>query len=407
MDGLVVFDQDVPSGPISGFAAPPGPAVAPFWADIDTTQGGAAGENAVYGTRGFGFALVTWHQVGYAAGGVDRRNSFQVLIWQTLANDPNDFQVEFRYGQCEWSVADGDGGLNGLAPAPGVGSSARVGLLAFPRGELRHPAYDNPALAVNEPPVIPPPANSLCAGSNVGVPGVWRFAVRASVPVDGCDAACVADVDGDGIPGDIDNCPFTGNIDQADADGDGVGDACAPAADTDGDGVPDALDNCVQVFNADQTDTDGDGSGDACDVDGAAGDTDGDGVPDAADNCPFVPNPNQADTDGDGVGDLCPLIDLDVDNDRIPNAVDNCPQVFNPAQTDSDGDGAGDACDPVAPPADADGDGILDAVDNCPLLANADQADADADGSGDVCDPPDADGDTILDAVDNCPQVAN
>ncbi len=35
------------------------------------------------------------------------------------------------------------------------------------------------------------------------------------------------DSDGDGIPDDVDNCPFTPNPDQADADGDGVGDACA------------------------------------------------------------------------------------------------------------------------------------------------------------------------------------
>ena len=40
-----------------------------------------------------------------------------------------------------------------------------------------------------------------------------------------------ADGDGDGIPDDVDNCPFTPNPDQADSDGDGVGDACAGAPD--------------------------------------------------------------------------------------------------------------------------------------------------------------------------------
>lgn len=34
------------------------------------------------------------------------------------------------------------------------------------------------------------------------------------------------DDDGDGVPGTIDNCPLTANPDQADADADGVGDAC-------------------------------------------------------------------------------------------------------------------------------------------------------------------------------------
>src|SRR5262249_41383453 len=35
-----------------------------------------------------------------------------------------------------------------------------------------------------------------------------------------------SDLDSDGVPDDIDNCPRTPNPDQADADGNGVGDAC-------------------------------------------------------------------------------------------------------------------------------------------------------------------------------------
>ena len=61
-----------------------------------------------------------------------------------------------------------------------------------------------------------------------------------------------------------------------------------------------AEDNCPDVSNADQADRDGDGIGDVCDDD-----RDGDGVSNAEDNCPDVSNADQADMDGDNIGDVC------------------------------------------------------------------------------------------------------
>jgi len=134
-----------------------------------------------------------------------------------------------------------------------------------------------------------------------------------------------------------------------------------PWVDTDLDGIADVMDNCPTVPNHDQADADGDGIGDACtdvpipatlDVPPAPGspsvvDADLDGIVDALDNCPFVPNPGQADRDGDGTGDFC---DADLDGDGVPQwappnvAKDNCPTVANPDQRDTDHDGLGDAC---------------------------------------------------------------
>lgn len=51
-----------------------------------------------------------------------------------------------------------------------------------------------------------------------------------------------------------DNCDLTYNPNQADTDGDNIGDVC---------------DNCINIPNNDQTDTDGDGIGDVCDNDNA------------------------------------------------------------------------------------------------------------------------------------------
>ena len=204
-----------------------------------------------------------------------------------------------------------------------------------------------------------------------------------------------ADTDNDGVLDNVDNCPLIANPDQADTDGDGIGDVCEP--DTDGDDVIDDSDNCPLIKNPDQADTDGDGVGDACD---GGADTDGDGIEDASDNCPFDPNADQQDTDGDGIGDVCDTVEgADSDGDGVPDNSDNCPLIANPDQADTDGDGVGDACDGGA---DTDGDGIEDASDNCPFDPNADQQDTDGDGIGDVCDGDD-DNDMLPDPEDPCP----
>jgi len=110
----------------------------------------------------------------------------------------------------------------------------------------------------------------------------------------------VFDTDGDGVLDGVDNCVNTANPDQADVDGNGVGDACQ---DTDSDTVLDINDNCPTVANTDQADVDGNGIGDLCQ------DTDADGVLDINDNCPLTANTDQADANNDGVGDVCESIE--------------------------------------------------------------------------------------------------
>jgi len=79
------------------------------------------------------------------------------------------------------------------------------------------------------------------------------------------------DLDGDGIPDAIDNCPTAANPDQADRDGDGFGDAC---------------DGCPDLATATNHDEGHDGRGDDCDL------------------CPGLPDFSD-DADGDGIGYAC------------------------------------------------------------------------------------------------------
>jgi hypothetical protein len=67
--------------------------------------------------------------------------------------------------------------------------------------------------------------------------------------------------------------------------------------DADGDGVCGDVDNCPAISNPDQSNIDGDDHGDACDDD-----IDGDGLLNADDVCPFV-NPEGRDADADGCPD--------------------------------------------------------------------------------------------------------
>lgn len=209
-------------------------------------------------------------------------------------------------------------------------------------------------------------------------------AVEVGVGDADCDGgADPGDRDGDFIVDSLDICPDIANTDQADADGDGIGDACD--ADRDGDGLPQEgspRDNCPDARNPDQTDRDGDGSGSLCDPDEDA-DPDRDDVSDADDNCPEAPNESQSDTDGDRRGDVC---DPDLDGDGIDNGRDNCPAVVNPDQTDVDGDGAADPCDPC--PAYA---GIavssLSASGATAGVQLPPTVDRDGDGTPDICEP--------------------
>lgn len=83
--------------------------------------------------------------------------------------------------------------------------------------------------------------------------------------------------------------------------------------DVDEDGIPNVVDNCPLVSNPRQTDNDRDGMGNECDScpNDPMNDSDGDGICLDEDNCPATFNPDQLDLDNDGLGDMCDRINDD------------------------------------------------------------------------------------------------
>ena len=153
---------------------------------------------------------------------------------------------------------------------------------------------------------------------------------QADADGDGEGDVC-EDADADGIIDSKDNCINTPNIDQADSDGDGIGDVCdddrdgdgvlnteddcpdSPGTaetngcpDSDGDGVINKEDNCPDVANSDQADSDGDGIGDVCDDD-----RDGDGILNSVDTCPDSTLGVKVDVTG------CAIFTLPLDNNKV------------------------------------------------------------------------------------------
>ena len=202
-------------------------------------------------------------------------------------------------------------------------------------------------------------SNAAVAVSLINVSGVAGLAGYFS----GFPSSATLDLDGDDTADGGDNCPDDPNLDQLDDDGDGIGNLCdqcdddpqkalpgvcgcgTPDKDYDLDGVT-CTDNCPYDANANQADADGAGIGDAC-----ADDLDNDGVLNEQDGCPLDAKKSAPGFCG------CGFLETDSDLDGSPNCVDACP--LNPSKTSAG------ACGCAAAETDSDGDGVPDCVDVC------------------------------------------
>ena len=138
-----------------------------------------------------------------------------------------------------------------------------------------------------------------------------------------------SDIDKDGVPDDIDNCP--------NQKGSKSNNGCPdkdPPLDSDSDSVPDTKDLCPDQYGFKKFN--------------GCPDSDGDGIPDNEDACPNVK--------GTKLFKGCPQPIKDRDGDGVPDKDDKCPDVKGP----------NNGCPVAPPPLDSDGDGVLDKDDKCP-----------------------------------------
>ncbi len=112
----------------------------------------------------------------------------------------------------------------------------------------------------------------------------------------GCGVADT-DTDGDGTADCNDGCPADANKTAPGICGCGVADT-----DTDGDGVADCKDNCDDLANPNQADCNGNSIGDVCDIaSGQSLDCNSNGIPDSCD----IASGSSSDRDGDGIPGEC------------------------------------------------------------------------------------------------------
>ncbi|MEY2527684.1 MAG: hypothetical protein QOE73_2455, partial [Verrucomicrobiota bacterium] len=136
------------------------PIIAPFWADVDTRGAGAV---YYYLDPTDGVMTITWDHVGYYNSKTNKLDSFQLV----LINEGNgNFDIEYRYGNIQWTTGDASGGSNGLGGTPAlVGYSAGDAAHSF---QLTQSGNEAALLAL---PTTP-------GNTNPAIAGVDEFAVR-------------------------------------------------------------------------------------------------------------------------------------------------------------------------------------------------------------------------------------
>lgn len=179
-NGYLTFNNGqgtyTPFGLGSGYSGQP--IIAAFFADVDTRGQGSGltsyGTGTYAGHAAFG---ATWPLVGYYAFGVNKLNTFQIILTNRVDTGAGNFDIYLNYDQIQWETGGASGGSGGLG-----GTSAAVGYNAGLAGNPAGTYFQFAGSLVNGA-LLDGGPNSLTAGTNDGVRGQYLFAVRNGVVV--------------------------------------------------------------------------------------------------------------------------------------------------------------------------------------------------------------------------------
>lgn len=115
MNGYITFDGGKADFTPEGLRNNPRKIIAPFFADVDTTNTQTSpvtwGRGTVNGRNAF---AVNWVNVGYYDARADKLNSFQLVMIDRSDRRSGDFDFEFNYNNIRWEAGEADDGVAGL-----------------------------------------------------------------------------------------------------------------------------------------------------------------------------------------------------------------------------------------------------------------------------------------------------
>src|SRR5215472_4281878 len=163
-NGNLSFKSEIPTYTPNAFPGAPQPMIAPYWADVDTRDNNTCGDpgypdgggypsgatctmapsNIVWWALSPGTMAITWNQVGVYSCHQTPVMSFQMILTaagcSVMSADGGmagtDFDIEFRYAQCDWEAGDASGGSGGFCPSGSVGTSCTPAQAGFDSAEM-------------------------------------------------------------------------------------------------------------------------------------------------------------------------------------------------------------------------------------------------------------------------------